>query len=66
VATGCAALGIAGSAAIGQWLSRWMLEGNPDVDLGPFELERFGARADDRAWVRAASKQFYGTYYDIR
>ena len=34
VATGCAALGIAGSAAVGQWLSRWMLEGNPGVDLG--------------------------------
>ncbi len=66
VATGCAALGIAGSAAIGQWLSRWMLEGNPGADLGQFGLERFGARADDRAWVRAASEQFYGAYYDIR
>jgi 4-methylaminobutanoate oxidase (formaldehyde-forming) len=66
VATGCAALGIAGSAAIGQWLSRWMLEGNPGADLGQFGLERFGARADDRTWVRAASEQFYGTYYDIR
>ena len=44
VATGCAALGIAGSAAVGQWLSRWMLEGNPGVDLGQFGLERFGAR----------------------
>lgn len=66
VATGCAALGIAGSAAVGQWLSKWMLEGDPGADLGQFGLERFGTRADDRTWVRQASEQFYGTYYDIR
>jgi len=66
LATGCAALGIAGSAAVGQWISKWMLEGNPGTNLDQFGLERFGAQADDRAWVRSASKQFCGTYYDIR
>ena len=66
LATGCAALGIAGSAAVGQWMSKWMLEGSPATNLSRFGLERFGARADDRAWVRAASEQFCGTYYDIR
>ena len=47
-------------------LSKWILEEDPGADLGQFGLEHFGPRADDRAWVRQASEQFYGTYYDIR
>lgn len=66
LATGCAALGIAGSAAIGHWLAQWMLEGHPGEDLTQFGLERFGERADDRTWVRRESEQFYGSYYSIR
>ena len=66
LATGCAALGIAGSAAIGQWLARWMLEGQPGEDLAQFGLERFGVQASDPTWVRRESEQFYGSYYSIR
>ena len=66
LATGCAALGIAGSPAIGLWLARWMLECDPGTDLGPFALDRFGERASDRSWVQRASEEFYGSYYSIR
>lgn len=66
VASGCAALGIAGSAAIGRWLARWVLDGDPGDDLGEFGLQRFGERADDRAWVRSQSREFYASYYSIR
>ncbi len=66
LATGCAALGIAGAAAIGDWLTKWMLEGDPGEDLAQFGLERFGTRADDRTWVRRESEGFYGNYYSIR
>ena len=66
LATGCAALGIAGSAAIGQWLSRWMLDGHPGEDLAQFGLNRFGERALDRDWLRFESEGFYSTYYAIR
>ncbi len=66
LATGCAALGIAGSAAVGRWLAKWMIEGHPGEDLSMFAPERFGERAADRAWLRQAGEQFYANYYGIR
>lgn len=65
LASGCAALGIAGSAAVGKWLARWILEGNPGEDLSRFELGRFGARGADPAWVKEKSERFYAGYYNI-
>ena len=66
VASGCAALGIAGSAAIGRWLATWVLDGHPHEKLAEFDLERFGERAADRDWIKRESKEFCGSYYSIR
>jgi 4-methylaminobutanoate oxidase (formaldehyde-forming) len=66
VASGCAALGIAGSAAVGRWLASWALEGRPDEALAEFSLGRFGEKASDRAWVERQAEEFYGGYYAIR
>ena len=66
VASACAALGIAGSAAVGRWLAGWVLDGDPGEDLAEFGLGRFGERGRDRAWVRRESRGFYATYYDVR
>ena len=64
-ATGCAALGIAGSAAVGRWLADWVARGEPEEDLSPFDPERFGERAADREWVRRRAEEFYGDYYSV-
>jgi len=64
-ATGCAALGIAGSAAVGRWLAGLVARGDPGEDLSPVDLERFGERATDRRWVRREGEGFYGGYYGI-
>ncbi len=64
-ATGCAALGIAGSAAVGSWLANWVARGEPGEDLSPFDPERFGERAADREWVRRRAEEFYGDYYSV-
>ncbi len=64
-ATGCASLGIAGSAAVGRWLANWIMEGEPGDDLSRFSPERFGDKAFDQEWVSEASKKFYGAYYSI-
>ncbi|MGH3148154.1 MAG: NAD(P)/FAD-dependent oxidoreductase [Rubrobacter sp.] len=64
-ATGCAALGIAGSAAVGRWLADWVALGDPGEDLSSIDPERFGERAADRGWVRREGEGFYGGYYSV-
>ena len=66
LATGCAALGIAGSPAVGRWLANWIIDGDPGEDLMMFSHQRFGAQAVDQAWLRQESEQFYANYYGIR
>ena len=66
LATGCAALGIAGSAAVGRWLAKWVIDGDPGEDLAIFSHKRFGAQAADQEWLRRESEQFYANYYGIR
>ena len=65
-ATGCAALGIAGSAAVGRWLEGWIARDDPGEDLSSVGLERFGEKASDRAWIRREAEAFYGGYYGIQ
>lgn len=66
LATGCAALGIAGSAAVGQWLAKWVINGNLDEDLSIFSHTRFGTQPADQEWLRQECEQFYANYYGIR
>ncbi len=66
LAIGCAALGIAGSAAVGQWLAKWVINGDPGEDLTIFSHQRFGTQATDQEWLRRESEQFYANYYGIR
>lgn len=66
VASGCAALGIAGSAAVGRWLARLVTTGESDDAPGEFDILRFGEQAADAEWVRRESEDFYGHYYSIR
>ena len=66
LATGCAALGIAGSAAVGRWLANWIIDGDSGEDLNMFSHQRFGDQAADQEWLRRESEQFYANYYGIR
>ena len=66
LATGCAALGIAGSAAVGRWLASWIIDGDPGEDLNMFSHQRFGAQAANQEWLRRESEHFYANYYGIR
>ncbi len=64
-ATGCAALGIAGSAAVGRWLANCITRGDPGEDLSSVSLDRFGDRSSERDWIRQRGEEFYGGYYSV-
>ncbi len=66
LATGCAALGIAGSAAVGRWLAKWVINGDPGEDMTIFSPQRFGNQTANQEWLRRESEQFYANYYGIR
>jgi dimethylglycine dehydrogenase len=64
-ATGCASLGIAGSAAVGRWLANWVTQGEPGEDLSAIDPERFGENGRDKDWIWKESRSFYANYYSI-
>jgi len=66
LATGCAALGIAGSAAVGRWLSKWVIDGDPGEEVSDFSHQRFGDKVLDPNWLRQESELYYANYYSIR
>jgi glycine/D-amino acid oxidase-like deaminating enzyme len=41
VATGCCVGGLSTSPAVGEVMARWIVEGEPGIDMSPFTLERF-------------------------
>lgn len=65
VATGCSAMGIAGSAAVGSWLAELVVEGRSADDLSSFAPGRFGARAADRPWLVGECRRVYANYYSL-
>ncbi len=65
LATGCASLGIAGSAAVGRWLANWVTQGEPGDDLSAVDPERFGQKGSDQDWIWKESRKFYANYYSI-
>jgi 4-methylaminobutanoate oxidase (formaldehyde-forming) len=65
LATGCGGMGIAGSGAVGRWLADWVLDGKPSADLSSLAVDRFGKRAQDRAWVREEARRVCSRYYAL-
>lgn len=63
-ATGCAALGIAGSAAVGKWIAEWILDGAPSEDVSEFSPLRFGTISPSDLEHRA--RDAYASYYAIK
>jgi glycine cleavage system aminomethyltransferase T/glycine/D-amino acid oxidase-like deaminating enzyme len=65
VAAGFCAHGIAGTGGIGQQMARWIVEGEPDLDLWKMDIRRFGGQYRSQALTLARTYENYATYYDI-
>jgi glycine cleavage system aminomethyltransferase T/glycine/D-amino acid oxidase-like deaminating enzyme len=57
--------GIAAAGGAGYALANWIADGDPGLDLWPFDVRRFGAPHNVRAVLESLSIQAYGHYYDI-
>ena len=65
VAAGFCAHGIAGTGGIGQQVARWIIDGEPDLDLWKMDIRRFGGQYRSQALTLARTSETYATYYDI-
>lgn len=66
LATGCQGMGIAGSGAVGRWLARWIVDGDPGDDLRLMAPDRFAGRMHDREQMREACRRTFANYYSLR
>jgi glycine cleavage system aminomethyltransferase T/glycine/D-amino acid oxidase-like deaminating enzyme len=57
--------GIAAAGGAGHAMASWIIDGDPGLDLWPFDVRRFGAPHNVPAVLEALSVQAYGHYYDI-
>ncbi len=65
VATGCCVGGLSTSPAIGEVMARWIIEGEPGIDMSPFSLKRFGHDSTRPERLRRQCLEMYaGKYVD--
>jgi 4-methylaminobutanoate oxidase (formaldehyde-forming) len=57
--------GIAAAGGAGDAMANWIVDGDPGMDLWPFDVRRFGAPHNVPAVLDLLSVQAYGHYYDI-
>ncbi|MGH3265087.1 MAG: GcvT family protein, partial [Trebonia sp.] len=57
--------GIAAAGGAGDAMAGWIVDGDPGMDLWPFDVRRFGAPHNVPAVLEMLSVQAYGHYYDI-
>jgi glycine cleavage system aminomethyltransferase T/glycine/D-amino acid oxidase-like deaminating enzyme len=66
VAAGFCAHGLAGAGGVGRAMAEWILAGEPQMDLWPMDVRRFGAHVRSPRFTLARARESYETYYDIK
>jgi sarcosine dehydrogenase len=57
--------GIAAAGGAGDAMASWIIDGDPGMDLWPFDIRRFGAPHHVPACLQARAIDAYGHYYQI-
>jgi 4-methylaminobutanoate oxidase (formaldehyde-forming) len=57
--------GIAASGGAGLAMAHWILDGDPGMDLWPFDVRRFAREQSNRRYLSLRSSEAYGSYYSI-
>jgi glycine cleavage system aminomethyltransferase T/glycine/D-amino acid oxidase-like deaminating enzyme len=66
VAAGGCAHGLAGAGGIGKVMGEWIVDGQPEWDVWPLHLRRFGRQYGSRSYTLARSYEALSQYYDIK
>ncbi|MFN8080006.1 MAG: FAD-dependent oxidoreductase [Kineosporiaceae bacterium] len=57
--------GIAAAGGAGSAMANWIVDGDPGLDLWPFDVRRFGVPQTVPAVLERSAVESYGHYYDI-
>ncbi|WP_027136163.1 GcvT family protein [Geminicoccus roseus] len=57
--------GIAASGGAGLAMANWITQGDPGMDLWPFDIRRFSVQQANRHYLAERSSESYGNYYAI-
>ena len=57
--------GIAASGGAGEAMANWILDGDPGMDLWPFDVRRFGVPHNTGRYLEDRAIEAYGSYYKI-
>ena len=63
VAAGFNSSGIGFSGGAGAVLARWIVDGEPDLDVTPVDIRRFAHFQGNRQWLRARVKEIVGLHF---
>jgi 4-methylaminobutanoate oxidase (formaldehyde-forming) len=66
IAAGGCAHGLAGAGGIGKVMGEWIVDGQPEWDVWPLHLRRFGRQYSSHAYTLARSYEALSQYYDIK
>jgi len=58
-------IGIAGGGGIGQMVAEWIVEGEPSLDLWPFDIRRFNDHHNTPEFLYPRTVESYGKTYHI-
>jgi 4-methylaminobutanoate oxidase (formaldehyde-forming) len=66
VAAGLSLNGFGGGGGIGQAVARWIVDGDPGVDVAPYRAWRFAETYRDPTFAAALARETYADYYRLR
>src|SRR5215213_9554076 len=66
VAAGLSLNGFGGGGGIGRTVARWIVDGDPGVDVAPYRAWRFAETYRDREFAAALARETYADYYRLR
>jgi glycine cleavage system T protein len=66
VAAGFCAHGLAGAGGIGKTIAEWIIDGQPEWEVWPLDIRRFGAQYQSQAFTLARTYEALSKYYDIK